>query len=98
MRYWSLAGRHTAAMFHVKPYKHEQSTVITYKQLTLFTGVDDANDICREGIQSNTDQPRSVDRRTQCDPTYQASGQGRRVEDSRLMCGERWLTKGSPFE
>lgn len=85
-------------MFHVKPYKHEQSTVITYKQLTLFTGVDDANDICREGIQSNTDQPRSVDRRTQCDPTYQASGQGRRVEDSRLMCGERWLTKGSPFE
>jgi hypothetical protein len=68
------------------------------QQLTLLTGIDDDNDICRESLQSHANGQRSVDRRTQCGPTYQASGQGRRVEDSRLMCGERWLTKGSPFE
>ena len=67
------------------------------QQLTLFTGVDDDNGICRQAVQSDHDQQRLIDRRTQCDPAYQASGQGNRVEDSRMMCGERWLTKGSPF-
>tara|TARA_R110000824_G_scaffold255800_1_gene444775 strand:+ start:2493 stop:2768 length:276 start_codon:yes stop_codon:yes gene_type:complete len=67
------------------------------QQLTLLAGMDDDNGICRERVQSNTDQPRSVDRRTQCNATDQASGQGHRVEDSRMMCGERWLTTGSPF-
>ena len=68
------------------------------QQLTLLTGMDDDNGICRQGVQSDSNGQRAVDRGAEYSaadtPCCSHSG----VEDSRLMCGDRWLTKGSPFE
>ena len=68
------------------------------QQLTLFTGMDDDNVICGQGVQSDSYGQRAVDRGAKYSAADTSRGSSGRVEDSRMMCGERWLTKGSPFE
>lgn len=68
------------------------------QQLTLFTGVDDDNVICGQRVQSDFHRQGAVDRGAKYNAANTSRGPRGGVEDSRVMCGDRWLSKGIPWE